>query len=321
MARLIPDAWSSTSAYSIGTLAYYSGSVYEAVKAVAADPDGNPIPVGNTNWRFNSLIRIEDYYSLQNAVELALNVDDKVINDSIPMFIQTAEQGLNKILRSPAQKNVRTFAVDDKSRFKIPGDTLEVINMRKKDADAGFTLRSRGSVVIEAATDNSQYEAVRQNEDNDFRRVPGAGQIEYPVYWDDSSYYNIAPAYEDGTDIEFVYYQQVPPLGDYTLRVNADYEPLNEDDQTLEEWVADGNSPNTFVQAEDLTLRNLWTVSIPHLLKLGALVAAEPYLKDNPMIAIWKSDYKQNLQETVLEFEAYESRRQHSQVMTSGYFR
>ena len=71
--RRVPNAWSSTAAYSIGDLVLYNGVVFENTTAVIASTSGNDDPIGNDSWKFDGVHRIEDYYSLQYAVEETLN--------------------------------------------------------------------------------------------------------------------------------------------------------------------------------------------------------------------------------------------------------
>ena len=124
--RRVPNAWSSTAAYSVGDLVLYNGVVFENTTAVIASTSGNDDPIGNDSWKFDGVHRIEDYYSLQYAVEETLNNTDKIIINQIPQYIQSTETKLAKTLRSPAQVAERVFTVDAESKFRIPSDLLEI---------------------------------------------------------------------------------------------------------------------------------------------------------------------------------------------------
>ena len=138
--RRVPDAWSSTAAYSVGDLVLYNGVVFENTTAVTARTSGNDDPIGNSSWRFDGVHRIVDYYSLQYAVEETLNTTDKIVINQIPQYIQSTETKLAKVLRSPAQVAERVFTVDAESKFRIPSDLLEIIHIRVNEDSRGYSL-------------------------------------------------------------------------------------------------------------------------------------------------------------------------------------
>ena len=237
--RRVPDAWSSTAAYSVGDLVLYNGVVFENTTAVTASTSGNDDPIGNSSWKFDGVHRIVDYYSLQYAVEETLNTSDKIVINQIPQYIQSTETKLAKVLRSPAQVAERVFTVDAESKFRIPSDLLEVIHIRVNEDSRGHSLRDQGSISIQKS-DRTTHEEIRQRYINSGAYNPGYEEVEFPVYRLDGEYVRIAPDYDEGTEFLFQYYQEEPELGTIVSDVNADYEPLNSDGQTSTQWIAAG---------------------------------------------------------------------------------
>ena len=323
MATTPPLPWSSTSEYSLDDTANFSGAVYVCVAAdgIPQNSEGNNIPFDNPDWKFKFVININSYYSMQEAVKLAINTNDDSINSSIPLFIQTAEQALNKVLRSPAQIITQVFAVDSDSKFAIPDDVVEIVHMRRnKDAPTGYSLETRGIISIECAVDKQQYENIRLNYQSNWRSTYLAGQADYPVYWNDGQHFWLAPVLEAGEEIELSYYREVPRLGTFAFPLNRQFEQLNKTKQTIEEWVEEGNDPDYFIPSEEYVISNLWTDTIPQLVRLGALISAESYLSNYQMMPVWKENYAKTLAETINSYTTFDSQRQRSQTMQSGYF-
>ena len=317
MAIIRPADWTTTSASTLseGDRIYYNGTVYERTSVAA----NTRIPVDNDAWDLHSVIRIEDFYSLQESIRLAMNTSDQQIIDSIPLFIQRAEQDINKILRSPAQIVTRPFTVIAGSRFQIPEDTLNVINIRTTAEDAGYDLRSQGAIQF-LNGNKTEFERVRQY----YTSNGGSFEIinfQYPVYYFDGTHFHLAPDIDTGTTGEITYYQAVASLGETVNLVNDDFEPINSTNQTEAQWVAAGNAASDFVQATQVNLSNLWTATIPHLLRLGALIAAEEYVKDDTRIEVWKAEYDDNMQKTIDEFERFKTDQASSLQMESAYSR
>ena len=185
-----------------------------ATGGIPYNADGNDIPFDNADWKFKSINSLNSYYSLQEAVKLGINTNDESINSSIPLFIQTAEASLNKLLRSPAQIITQIFTLDDKSSFAIPTDLVDMVHMRRNvDAPSGYSLENRGIITIECAVDKQQYENIRLNYTSEWRSTYLAGQADYPVYWNDGKRFYLAPTLNEGDEIELSYYREVPQLG------------------------------------------------------------------------------------------------------------
>ena len=305
MAIIIPSNWVSTQAYAVGARVNYNGVGYECITAVAANSGGNTIPVGNTSWDVFAVFRITDYYSLQEAVELSLNTDDEEVNRSIPLFIQNTERKIGKLLRSPAQLISRDFMVDADSKFAIPSDMLEVYHLRTKAESAGLDLRSKGSISVQRA-DRTNFEELKQYYTGTTYRYDYA-HYEFPLFRSDSTNIYIAPDFDAGTEFEMMYYQEVPELGSIVGLVNADYVAVNDSDQTLAQWVAAGNSASTFVQATSPVTNNLWSATVPHLLKAGACREAEEYLSNSQKAQMWDEQFRELLVATETEFRKYDA--------------
>ena len=273
-------------------------------------------------WQFEYVLRIEDYFSLQEAVKLALNTNDSMINDSIPMFIQQSEIALNDVVRSPAQRTALIFVTDQFNRIQIPPGMLEIINMRIYGDSGGksYSFRDRGYISIERAFDRPQFEQMKQYYKGNNGFQSGIGQAEYPVYWDDGQYYWLALDYPEGTEVEIVFFQSPPTLGSQACLFDVQGRPLNNRGQYLTEWLFIGGVAENFLQTNTYTYGNLWTSTTPHLLKLGACVQAETYLYDEARATVWKTEYEKLLEKTVKKFGDYESLRQRSQVLTIDQF-
>ena len=275
MVQLLPSVWSATAAYSVNDVVEYNGIRFVCNTAVAANANGNAIPVANSSWTFDAVLRITDYYSLSYAIESAINKDDEEINNSIPLYIQNAERKIGKVLRSPAQIYTTTLMTDSMSRLRIPTDMLEIYHLRFTEEDAGLSLESRGNISIQRAAERTDFEELRQYY-NSTRYNTGDFIYEYPLYRVDNQYIHIAPDQEANTSIEIMYYQAVPELG----RRKTD---------------------NTRV------LTNLWTANCPHLLKAGACWEAAEYLKDQPRAEMWKAQFTELLQSTQIEYDKFEA--------------
>ena len=308
MAIRIPTTWSSTAAYAVGDRVEYNGVGYEAEVTITADEDGNQDPVGNTDWAVFAIFRIVDYYSLQEAIEQIINTKDQRIIDSIPLFIQRSERKFGKQLRSPAQKINRTFTLDGDSKFRIPTDLLSVEHMRLNIDAAGYTLRARGSVTMQRA-DRTTYEELRQYYNDNYIGLYD-DSTEYPVFYSDGSYFYIAPEYPSGTEVQLEYYQTVIELGSIGQAVNENYEFVNAEGQTLEEWIAENpieNSEDNFIIELIPVERNLWSTTQPHLLKAGALVEAYNELRDYDSMAVWQQAYSELFTAADDEFREYDT--------------
>ena len=306
MAVIIPSAWVSTQAYAVGTQVAYNGVGYQCVTAVSANSGGNAIPPGNSAWEVYAVFRITDYYSLQEAIEFALNTNDAEVNNSIPLFIQNTERKVGKLLRSPAQLISRIFTVDADSKFAIPTDMLQVHHLRRNlDTGAGFDILSRGAISIQRGERTSFEELKQYYAGTTYSYDLGA--YDFPLFRSDDQYIWIAPEYEAGETFEMMYYQEVPELGSTVGLVNADYVAVNDSDETLAQWVARGGSASTFVQATQLVTSNLWTATIPHLLKAGACREAEQYLNNPERAEHWNNQFIELMTATETEFRKYDA--------------
>ena len=275
MVQLLPSAWSATAAYSVNAVVDYNGIRFVCNTAVAANANGNAIPVGNSSWTFDAVLRITDYYSLQYAIESAINKDDDEINNSIPLYIQNTERKVGKLLRSPAQLYTATFTLDSMSRFSIPSDLLQIYHMRFPMEDAGYSLESRGNVSIQRAAERTDFEELKQYY-NSNRYWNSDFTYDFPLYRVDNQHIYIAPDQEANTQVEMMYYQAVPELGAT-------------------------KTDNTRV------LSNLWTANCPHLIKAGACWEASEYLKDDERAQMWKTQFTDLLKATQVEFDKFEA--------------
>lgn len=324
MSWLISSAYADNTAYAIRATAEFNGVVYEATSAIPVTNTTNPVQDNNVNWKINSVIRLEDAYSIWSSVYLSLNTDNPKITNSIWLYLQIAEQHIAKVVRSPLQITTRDFVLDDESSFIFPDNLLEIDNIRLKGSigaiNTGSSLQQRGFIEFRNAN-KANYEVLRQFHLNGIVRDNTLSQFDYPVYWHEEDRCYLAPNYDAGTVVEMTFYGSEAQLGTTQPEVNDDFEPINSASQTLAEWIAAGNSAGNFVQNQAFIDKNLWTDQAPHLVKLGALVAAENDLKDPIRSESWKAEYDRNLEETISEYEAFNARRPHTQQMASAYSR
>ena len=186
------------------------------------------------------------------------------------------------------------------------------------DTTFNYSIRDEGFIQVKKAQVKSDFERLRQGYNEDFNYTDTYGFIE-PVYYIDRERMYIAPDFDSGTEVEITFKQSEAEIGTYQLAVNNDYEPINSADQTLAEWVADGNDAADFVQEEIFIDTNLWLRQNPFLLKYGALTAAEAYVNDPNQIQTWAKLYDSALQETIDEFWRYETQQPTNQRMSSAY--
>lgn len=318
---LIPNKFATLTAYPAGAVIEFNGVSYEALSAIPATNTTSPVQDNGASWKIDSVVRIQDAYSAWAAVYLALNSNQTKVTNSIWLFLQESEQTLNKVLRSPAMKMTRSFTLDANSSFVLPENLLDIDNLRLSGSvgstNTESSLQQQGFIEITGGN-KAEYELLRQRYAGGIVRDIQT-EFDFPVYWIDEDVAYIAPAYSAGTVVELTFYGAEASLGTTQLLVNADFEPINADAQTLADWVADGNDESTFVQDEAFIDTNLWISQTPHLLKLGALVAAEHYLNNDPRSAAWREEFIRNQAETVNEYEAYEANRPHTMTLKSTY--
>ena len=115
--------WNDTTTYSAGERVIFDGVVYRATASITA---GSTNPQLNDSWVVVAIYKIQSYHSLIEAVRLEINTDDDMINDSVPFFIQLAEESFQTRIRAPIQRQTRILTVDANSRVEIPQDLLQV---------------------------------------------------------------------------------------------------------------------------------------------------------------------------------------------------
>ena len=311
MAVLRPANFNNTIAYAQGNRVYYNGTVYEARNAIAANASGNPIPVDNTNWKVYSVLNIEDYYSLQEIVGEILNQNNTegYINNSIPAFIQYAEEQLNDLLYPPNQRVARVYQVDDDSKFRIP-QNLNKIDHIRIDTDGAVSdyILDQGSIMI-VSRERSTYEDLRQRYEND-NYLGSFNNYQFPAYRQEGPYIYIAPKLDAGTRVELQYYQLVPNLGSTANSVtviNGVEFPINSAGQTLDQWIAAGNTEATFVQNIVTVTNNLWISMCPNLLKAGAVAEGFMQLENKPAADMWKEQFGELLESTRSQIDDFKT--------------
>lgn len=321
MAFAYPN-WSAGN-FAVGDKVIYNGVIYRALNTRTSTDTDNPV-TDRDNWAEDGIVRIQDRESLYAAVRLEINVDNPMINDSVPFFVQLAEESFQTRIRAPIQRARMVLTVDDQSRIEVPEDLLQVINLRINSEDTGGdSLFSRGSTEI-LAGNYEEYQDLRRY----YRSGLGFGlsrgraipyNYEAPVYWYDDRYFYIAPEMDMGTELELYYFAKIPQLGTTVNLVNQDGDPINSAGQTVAQWVAAGNTAGSFVQATDTVDVNWFITAKPDLLLYGAIAKAEAYLKDDPRMEIWRQKFERAEAETEDLITRFTEGRSHIQQLFNAY--
>ena len=319
MAIMYPE-WSATTDYAINAIARREGILYKATTAITGNASNTEPRLDQANWEVFAVIRIEDYYSLIEAIRLELNRnDDEYLVQSIPLFIQLAEESFQTRIRAPIQRARRLITTDAESRITVPSGLLQVINLRiNGDQLQGSSLLSAGQSEI-LAGNFEEYIDLKRSYSNDFTFNSYPSNYDAPVYWFDSTYFNIAPTLEEGTELELWYYEQIPQLGRTVLLTDGMGNAINAEGMTLVQWVDAGNSENSFVQASEVVINNWFISAVPQLLLYGALVNAESYLKEDQRIPLWQARFQAAEAETVELIQRFEEGRSHTQQLYNAY--
>ena len=319
MARIYPE-WSATSDYAVDAIARREGILYKATSAITGNSTNVEPRLNEDEWDVYAVVRIEDYYSLIEAIRLELNrTDDEYLTQSIPLFIQLAEESFQTRIRAPIQRSRMILTVDAESRVAVPSGLLQVLNLRiNGDQLQGSSLLSAGQSEI-LAGNFEEYIDLKRSYSNDFTFNSYPSNYDAPVYWFDSTYFNIAPTLEEGTELELWYYEQIPQLGREVLLTDANGNPINSAGQTLTQWTDSGESASSFVQATEVVISNWFVSAVPQLLLYGALVNAESFLKEDARIPLWQSRFQAAEAETMELIQRFEEGRAHTQQLYNAY--
>ena len=316
----VPAAYADNTAYAIGAQVVYNGIQFEATSAIANSNTTNPIDDDGANWKFNGMIEMQDMYGVAEAVKFSANTDDDRIDNSVFFYMQTAAQKLNSLLLPPAQKIPRRFTVSDGS-IELPGDIIDIDSIRLvSSSGGGGVFVDRGKLEIKLTKDRYNYELLLQQYSNGANSsFYGNTNTDGPIAYITDGRLYVAPKFDDGSIIEVDYYQAPANLGETQLVVDSDYNPINDSDMTLAEWVAAGNSADTFVQDTVLITTNVWTAQAPELLRLGTLVAMEADLGDAEKSAIFKEAFREQLQFTREKFQRFWANQPTFQTQDTAY--
>ena len=296
MAFIIPQAWAGqTTSYTSGQQVSLNGVTYEAINDIAASQNNEPPSTDGVNWKAVAVTEIVDYNALVEGVRLQLNTTADEIYNSIPLFIALTEESFKTRLRLPQQLRrttvTTTIGPDGESRCRIPGGVLEFKLIRRKDnAFDGYRVSpyDNDDVEILAANREEYFRVLRAN--NTFNEDYYA--FDTAVYYWDRGYLNFAPAYPAGTEIEIEYYRTIPKLGTQATVTDLDGNPLNQQGQTEAQWVAAGNTADSFIPEVRTTVTNDFLSIAPQMLLYGACLRAKPFLHDDdPMIKLWTELY------------------------------
>ena len=321
MAIIFPD-WVAANDYAVGAIVKKDGVSYKAQNAITGSDSNQEPRLDTTNWEVYSVLRILDYYSLIEAVRLELNRnDDEYLVQSIPLFIQLAEESFQTRIRAPIQRSRMVLPVDAESRITVPSGLLQVLNLRiNSDELQGNSILSEGQSEI-LAGNFEEFIRLKRSYSTDFNSNAYPSNYDAPVYWFDSTYFNIAPTLEEGTELELWYYEQIPQLGREVLLTDAAGNPINDQGMTETQWIEEGggNTADNFVQATELVISNWFISAVPQLLLYGALVNAESYLKEDQRIPLWQARFQAAEAETMELIQRFEEGRSHTQQLYNAY--
>lgn len=311
--------FSETGTYADDAKVLFEGLIYQNISGGTINPPSTD-PDQSADWQIVAVNEIINYNSLIEAIRIELNTDDDQINDSIPFFIQMAEESFTTRIRVPIQRRIVTMRTDSQGRIRIPYDLLNVINLRYSTQTAGGTyLQERGRVELLAGNYEEYIELSRYYTTSFFGIQSRVDKYEGPIYWYDGDYFWIAPQPEENTEVELIYYASIPRLGSVQNRVNNQGEALNAEGQTLAQWIASGNSANSFVQEQITVERNWFTAAAPQMLLYGALVNADLYLKNDNRIDIWRQKFALAEAETQAKVDMFKTERAHTMQVGNIY--
>ena len=314
------NEWVDTTDYLEDAKVLYDGVIYRASTAITGSA-GKATPDQDPEWILVAVNKIQSRHSLYQAVRLEINTTDETIVDSIPMFVQLAEESFTTRIRTPIQRSTTMLTVDSESRITIPFDLLEVINLRESTASSSAynDLRARGTIEILAGNIEEYREMKAYFEGGNSRF--SYTEFEAPIYWYDGEYFYIAPNYEEGTEIELIYYSSIPQLGTTVFEINGDGAAVNDAGQTVAEWVAagGGNTEDNFVQASAVVNVNWFIQAAPQMLLYGSLVNAHMYLRDDEKLDVWQKRFIEAERETVHKIEKFNAIRAHTQQLGNIY--
>ena len=324
MAFIIPTAWAGqTTSYTAGQQVSLNGVTYEAINDIAAGQNNEPPSTDGVNWKAVAVTEVQDYNGLVEGVRLQLNTRAVEIYNSIPLFISLTEESFKTRLRLPQQLRrvtiTTTIGPDGESRCRIPEGVLEFGLVRRKSNNFdGYRTSPYDNDDIELlAADRESYFRVLRAEST-FNEDYYA--FDTGVYYWDRGYLNFAPGYPAGTEIEVEYYRVIPKLGTQATVTDLDGNPLNADGMTLAQWVAAGNTAETFVPNIRTVVTNDFLSIAPQMLLYGACLRAKPFLHDDdPRIQLWTQMYGAAEAELQYLIDQFKNNQAHSLFIQNTY--
>ena len=310
MAFIVPTIWSETTSYITGQQVLRDGVVYEATTTITLGTD----PKVSNDWVVIAVNEIVDYNSLVEAIRLNINVNNVEVNRSVPLFIQLAEESFKTRIRAPQQRKRTILTVDSQGRVEVPGDLLEVINLRSNSDEAAGAfrdVRSRGVIEILIGNYEDYQKLLRFNQSDNFVGINDYNAFDAPIYWFDAQYFWIAPLYDVGTEIELIYYATIPQLGSVVNLTDADGNPVDVNGMLT--------SASNLPQAQQVVTQNWFTAAAPQMLLYGAIMKAEAYLEDPEKAAIFKEAFEVAQSETQDMINRFEINQAHTIYLENTY--
>ena len=300
---IYPDSWNSANAYARNATVEYSGIQYRALEAVAANTATNPSE--SDSWEANASLRVYNHLSLLETARIYINQpSNDRINDSMPQFLQMAEQDAYQMIHPPAQRQAITRTVmaprttgtfQDLPYITLPGNIDEFIHVRQLTETNGSNPGSIEFVEADTSrfwqTDGTNIDTGRVGEG----LGAGATFIE-PVYlYDNENMYFAGSELETNDSIELFVELAIPQLGTTTQDSNGD---------------------------DEVVTSNWYSTNAHRPLLYGTLVHASAALKDPEQSTYWKQLYEESVQEVLDYLERFESSDKTAQYMgAEDYFR
>lgn len=305
---IFQTSWSNTASYTQGAVVSFSGVAYEALQNIAAPSPGNTnaIPFDNTAWRVLHIIDASDVYGIVEAVRLELNVikNDKVNNSLIHLMTQ-AHKSFERDIRAPEMLDTRFAVVDANSRIRVPSGLLEPLRL-----NVNINNIENSAISIKRA-DPTEFRRQELGVDNaTFFEQQGTLDtnpfIEY-VYIPEGDYYRLAPEINQGAVIQVYGYYAENRLGTSVPVTNNRGEAINSLGETVEQWVANGNTQATFVQdVQDIT-SNWFSRVAPDLVIYSTLARCGSFVKDPKDIEVYQAYAEKAKQEVMTLIDMHDA--------------
>ena len=290
MATLFVDEWDSTRAnYSRGDRVSSQGVGYECL---VDNPAAGVAPFDNTNWKLTHIIQVTNIYGIIEAMRLETNkVSNPETANSMLYFAQMGAASYERTVRVPEMLVTRYRTVDANSSVDIPDGMLEPQLLYVN------TDEQRPYAISIKRADPTEFRRAELRVGQSSFFVDSSNQLDPSItylYQVKDGRYEFAPTLPEGMEVGVYGYVVEPRLGSRISLLNDRGFPINSAGQTVAEWVAAGNSADSFVQASRDILTNWFSLSAPDLVIYGGLLKAASWLNESQdKVAQWGALFEQ----------------------------